>query len=106
MKKYIVLAILILAVSAMAAGEYIGTVNDKPISIVFVPGPFGPGEQGNAVINYDGNKLEYDYSMTDKNGISIYKVIGLCDFVGNEQSIEAYQPLGVILTRPAEFVKH
>lgn len=105
MKKIIVLAILILAVSA-TANEYTGTVGDKPISIVFMPGPFGPGEQGNAVINYDGNKLEYDYSMTDKNGISIYKVIGLCDFVGNEQSIEAYQPLGVILTRPAEFVKH
>jgi hypothetical protein len=105
MKKIIVFAILILAVSAMA-NEYTGTVNDKPISIVFVPGPFGPGEQGDAVISYDGQKSEYDYSMTDKNGISVYKVIGLCDFVGNEQSIEAYQPLGVTLTRPSEFVKH
>ncbi len=105
MKKITVFAILILAVSAMAAGEYTGTVNDKPISIVFVPGPFSPGESGGAVINYDGNKAQYDYIMTDKNGMSFYRIIGLCDFIGDDYSIEAYQPLNVKLTKTGEFVK-
>lgn len=88
--------------AAMAGGEYTGAINDKSISIVFIPGPFGPDEQGDAKVTFDGSTVAYKYRAETVNAFVIYTVDGLCSFVGTEQVIEAYHPLNIQLHRHVE----
>lgn len=105
-RLFLILCILFVASCSFADMTYTGIANDKRITVTFVPGPFGPGEQGTASIEYDGNMAEYRYFAEYVGPIINYTVDGLCSFMGTENKITAYQPLNVTLTKQSEFVKH
>lgn len=109
MKKILISTMMILIVcwvsAAMASGTYSTDIDNVPVKIVFTQGPFGPGESGTAALFVDGklsgeySYVGYDYGGTD---VFIYDVHGLCWFMAHHNIIDAFQPLGISLTRQAD----
>ena len=100
---FCVLALLLLTLtSAKAAGSYSVTIGDDVAELVFVPGPFGPGEMGTAELMVNGRfEAEYSYSWPDDSPVITVYGLGTFFYLQNDDALIFYKDLLGLRLRPS-----
>lgn len=93
-----VLVMLMCFTNAFAAGTYTATIDNTPISIEFIPGPYGPYEAGTATVSVNNVVYcMYSYQAKIIEDITVYYVPGFYTFIETAGVLNTYQDMNVTL---------
>lgn len=91
--------VLVVAVCANAADTYTTQVGDATGKLVFMQGPFGPGESGNCTLYVDDIvQGSSSYTAISTEDVKFYYAFGLM-FIWDGSYLSTYQPMDLVFEK-------